>query len=774
MKNGLIIFLLLFLLNAVNVSSQSIQVSGQILDAQTYEPLPYANMLFQDSIGSISDINGNYTVEINLKNREAITVKIFYTGYEPYSDTIAVQQDAMHIDIFLNLSKNLLDQVVISASRYNQSVSEAIVSLDIIKPELGLINNDVTLDETLERSSGVSIIDGQPNIRGGSGYSYGAGSRVLLLMNGLPILTGDAGFPTWSYIPIENTGNIEVIKGASSVLYGSSALNGIINFQTAKAASKAYGKVSVFSGFYGTPPNNMTSQVDTVIYDIIQGDTIAVDSVFKQKKWWSGKSTPYFLGANISYRKKIGQLDLVAGGYYFKEQSFRKDEFFHGGRVNINTLYKFKNIKGLSVSLNFNSLINSSASFFLWEDDQSGAYKPMQNTVTQNRGFRMNIDPTITWYSPKGDKHQFKGRYFKADNRTDANQTTLSDLLYGEYQFQKKLQTIGLIINAGITGTYSFVDAELYNDTTHSWKNMGLYVQIEKKFFNRLNLLAGMRYEQNKINQMPTEKKPVFRFGLNYKLAPYTFLRASFGQGYRYPTIAEMFVRTDVGIISIYPNPALKSETGWSTEVGIKQGFKINNWSGMADLAFFVNAYQNMMEFSFGGTDGTLFGFQSVNIGNTNISGMEITLAGEGKIGKFPLNIIFGYTYINPVYADFDSATEALSSADYNVLKYRFRHTVKINLESDLKHWQFGISGRYYSFMEAIDKVFEVLIPGVQDFRKNNAHGAFVFDLSIGFHYAEKGTISLIVKNSLNTEYSLRPALMEAPRNYTLKVTQEF
>jgi outer membrane receptor protein involved in Fe transport len=773
MKNGLFMFLLISLVLQKTSFSQSGHLSGKVFDIETNEPLPYANILFLDSIGSISDENGNYEVEINLKYLDIITVKIFYTGYKPYSDTIPVHPGQIQFDIYLTLSKNLLDQVVISASRYNQSVSEAIVSLDVIKPELGLINNDVTLDETLDRSSGVSIIDGQPNIRGGSGYAYGAGSRVLLLMNGLPILTGDAGFPTWSYIPIENTGNIEVIKGASSVLYGSSALNGIINFQTAKAEPKAYGKVSVFGGFYGTPPKNMTSQLDSINYDIVQGDTVSIDSVFKQKKWWSGAS-PWFAGANITYRKKIGQLDLVAGGYYYKEQSFRKDEFFHGGRINVNTLYKFKKIRGLSIGLDFNSLINSSASFFLWQDDQAGAYLPMQNTVTQNRGFRMNIDPTISWFSKKGDKHQFKGRYFKADNRTDANQTTLSDLLYGEYQYQKNIRDIGLIINAGITGTYSFVDAELYNDTTHSWKNLGLYVQLEKKFFNRLTILAGMRYEQNKINQLPTEKKPVFRFGMNYKLASFTFLRTSFGQGYRYPTIAEMFVRTDVGIISIYPNPALESETGWSTEIGIKQGFKISNWNGMADLALFVNAYQNMMEFSFGGTDGTLFGFQSVNIGNTNITGLEVTLAGEGKIGKFPLNVTFGYTYINPVYADFDSATEALSSADYNVLKYRFRHTVKINLESNFKRWQFGLSGRYYSFMEAIDKVFEVLIPGVQSFRENNAHGAFVLDLSVGFRYSEKGTISIIVKNSLSTEYSLRPALMEAPRNYTLKVSQEF
>ena len=64
-------------------------------------------------------------------------------------------------------------------------------------------------------------MDGQANIRGGSGYSYGAGSRVMLLMDDLPILTGDVNEVKWNYLPVEIIGQVEVIKGASSALYGS-------------------------------------------------------------------------------------------------------------------------------------------------------------------------------------------------------------------------------------------------------------------------------------------------------------------------------------------------------------------------------------------------------------------------------------------------------------------------------------------------------------------------------------------------------------------------
>jgi len=69
--------------------------------------------------------------------------------------------------------------------------------------------------------------------QGGSGYSYGAGSRVLVLVDDLPLLSPDAGDVKWDYLPVENISQVEIIKGASSVLYGSSALNGIINVRTA-------------------------------------------------------------------------------------------------------------------------------------------------------------------------------------------------------------------------------------------------------------------------------------------------------------------------------------------------------------------------------------------------------------------------------------------------------------------------------------------------------------------------------------------------------------
>lgn len=92
--------------------------------------------------------------------------------------------------------------------------------MDVI--DAGQIENTHTLsiDEAVQQVPGVTILDDQASIRGGNGYSYGVGSRVLLMLDELPFLTGASSEAKWNFLPIENISSMEVIKGASSALYG--------------------------------------------------------------------------------------------------------------------------------------------------------------------------------------------------------------------------------------------------------------------------------------------------------------------------------------------------------------------------------------------------------------------------------------------------------------------------------------------------------------------------------------------------------------------------
>ena len=110
--------------------------------------------------------------------------------------------------------------------------------------------NTTNIQTAIEQVPGVTITDGQANIRGGSGWSYGAGTRVQVMVDDMPLISGDAGQAQWSLISTENINQVEVIKGASSALYGSSALNGVINIRTAYPSSEPETKVNFHHGFY--------------------------------------------------------------------------------------------------------------------------------------------------------------------------------------------------------------------------------------------------------------------------------------------------------------------------------------------------------------------------------------------------------------------------------------------------------------------------------------------------------------------------------------------
>ena len=85
----------------------------------------------------------------------------------------------------------------------------------------------------LQRSSGVTVVDGQTNIRGIWIFIWCRNTRVLLTFTMITYLTSRCRISkAWSGLPVENIGQIEIIKGAASALYGSSAMNGIINVRT--------------------------------------------------------------------------------------------------------------------------------------------------------------------------------------------------------------------------------------------------------------------------------------------------------------------------------------------------------------------------------------------------------------------------------------------------------------------------------------------------------------------------------------------------------------
>jgi iron complex outermembrane receptor protein len=754
----------LFFFTTCRLSAQQAFVVGSVHDSASGEALVGVVVRYPGG-GAVTDLSGGYALTVPVGK---IQIKFDYSGYRSDSVTITTEEGkTTKLDIRLSNKSEQLDIVVVSAGKYEQNIGEVPVSIEVLKPKL--IENKCTanMENIMDQVPGVNMTDGQANIRGGSGYSFGAGSRVLLVVDDMPMLSGDANDVKWNYLPVENVSQVEVMKGASSTLFGSSALNGVIHFRTAYPTEKPATTLTIFSGFYGAPAR-------------------------PELQWWQS-TNPTFTGVNFNHARQIKNWDLVIGGHLYNDEGYRYLETEQRQRLNVNTRYRFKKVSGLSAGVNFNMMRTTGGLFILWYDGNH-AYIPADSTLQNYKNYRANIDPFIVYYSPKGHKHSLHTRYFRTDNTNDTKQGSKADFYYGEYQYQYRFKN-SLTITSGLVGSYTKVHSLLYGD--HKAENISSYVQVDRKFFDRLFVTVGIRGEYFKDDSATTEYsmkfkggdtiatlpfRPVVRAGITYQLGEATFFRLSYGQGYRFPAIAEKYIRTEAAGLQIYPNPDLLPESGQSAELGVKRGIRLGKgWKGYVDLAEFWMQYTNMMEFTFGQW-GNIFtdpfygiGFKSLNIGSTRITGTDLSVMGQGKIHKIDFMILAGYTYINPVSLRWDPAHDTLFQTSHeNILKYRYRHIGKIDFEAGYKKVSYGMSMRCNSRMENIDKFFEDALPGIKDYRDRFVTGDLVFDARLMFQVTEHAKVALIVNNFMNREYTSRPADVQPPRNFVFQATMKF
>lgn len=789
--------------------AQSVMLKGTVKDAKTGELLFGVAVTTAEGKGVFTDDAGAFSIEV-----KSLPAVLTFSLVSHIKQTRTVSS-ASELPLTIALAPLTvdLDFVVVSAGKFEQNLGELTMSMDVIKPAMIENRNTVNIDEVLAQTPGVIIVNGEPQIRSGSGYSFGAGSRVMILVDGLPLLSGDAGRPSWGFLPVENVEQIEVIKGAASVMYGSAALSGVINLRTAYATDKPKTKVTAYHGFYSDPAT-------------IEG------------KYWSG--TQMQSGVNFVHAQRFGQLDVILGGNFSADDGhlgpirdslggfktgynpFSVDHLYgeNKARLSLGTRYRSTKMAGLSAGINANWMKSESMATLVWDNITSGLYDAYAGSATRTKQLAGYVDPYIEYLGDNGTKHSLRGRWQNLDNENDNNQSNFSDVYLGEYQYQQNFENWGvkgLTTTLGLMGQYTTGESQLYTGFdsigNNTATNIAAFLQADKKF-NRLTLSAGLRYEYFDLNGA-TEGKPVFRTGANYRFGEATFLRGSFGQGYRFPTIAERYITTAVGILNIYPNPELQSETSYNAEIGLKQGYKFGKFKGFADLAVFYQEYTNFIEFTFGQWNANPtfdnflgMGFKSLNTGTSRVAGAEATILGTGEIGKVKLNFLGGYTYTLPqstspdkeyatsaVPADnalnianlfqSDPAFAAHSNLSYNVssedpanniLKYRMQHLIRLDVEAEYSKFNLGASVRYNSRMQNIDKIFvlldefelfpgESLLPsGISQWRKEKDTGDYVIDTRFGWHFTKTQKVSVVVSNVLNREYAIRPLAIEPGR----------
>ena len=776
----------------------------------TEMPMPMAIvMLPKLGVQTITDKNGRFTIQTNADTCELM---VSYTFYELYTDTIIFHNNK-NVDLTVRLMSavNKIGEVSITGNRIEKNTITATSSIQKITPKAAENMNITGSADLINKVPGVVIVNDEPQIRGGSGFSSGMGSRVMILLDNMPLLRPDAGRPMWNFIPLEDVSEIEVTKGASSVVYGSSALTGAINVHTAYATKKPRTKVTLFGGIYDSPK-----------YDY--------------KKSWD-RVNPLKWGASFSHSRIIkNDFDLVLGGEYFDDQSYVGPEYkikegYSHARFNFGMRYRPSKVRGLFASLNGNFMYSDEAQSFFWYDSDTNMYRTYKGSLTTTTDYMFYVDPVIGYVS-RGSSYRLQNRILYSNNAERSGaQSAKSLMVYNEFKYLKTIRRIGLSIETGVLNNYARSFGRVFSGNNYDTlpalmtsENFAAYVQLEEKIpqVKGLTIVGGARFEG-----FYTDKKfdcaPIFRLGINYQIPrAFTSFRASIGQGYRYPTIGEKYISITVGSYGFYPNPDLKPEKSWNAEFGIVQPYKVGQFKGMLDVAAFHQEYKNFIEFAFGnwGTTGTFLhdmGFMYLNTGPASITGVDMSLVGGGPISpKVDFQFMLSYTYSLPITKnkydvyytqlkeeqrgdstiitqhDYNFITTA-SDTTHSILKYRIQHTAKLDLAFTFwKKLGLNVSLAYYSAMKNVDNMFFTMdsknmenskavrefwanmgtlpFTGYKNYFDSHLKGSFVLDLSISYNILPNLKASFVIKNVLNNEYTLRPMYVEAPRSFTVQI----
>ncbi len=546
MKRILILFVLIIIYHSLNAQNK---IAGKITD-QNNLPLPGATIFISDmNKGTVSDKNGDYQL-INIpdgKNR----IQYSFVGFANRIETVELNGESVELNIMLKQTAVEADEVVVSGV-YNSTQHDNAVKIDVLKldphtnkitPNFAEVLTQVPGVDMISKGSGVS----KPVIRG-------------LSMNDILVLNNGVRFENYQYsshhpLGIDEFGisDVEIIKGPASLLYGSDAIGGVINFIKEKPA----------------PVGSIIGDYNLQLFS----NTLGMTNNFGMK----GASKKFFGGVRAG--QKTNADFLQGGGAYSPNSRFNE--------------YSVKANAG------FTDKIGTFKLFYDFNNQKLGLVEDEAIELITDRGRKNDIFYQELNTHLISSQNKLYLRRFKLDINSAYQNTEL--IHFGEenvYELQMKLATLTyeaklhlpskenseyIIGFQGFNQTNTNLnDREtllLPDATTNNYSAFGLF---QFTFFGKLKLQTGIRYDNKFISTQtiglssePDTYRPAIdksygsfsgSFGATYNLSENMLFRANFAAAYRTPNLAELTsngqheTRYEVGDNKLVPENAYETD----------------------------------------------------------------------------------------------------------------------------------------------------------------------------------------------------------------------
>jgi len=710
MKRIVIVYLLIFSSHFTNAQNK---ISGKITD-QDNLPLAGATVFVSElNKGTISDENGEY--QLSNLHYGKIRIQFSFIGYANQIESVDLNGEEVKLNIILKQTAIEADEVVVSAV-YNSTQHDNAVKIDVLKLDPQTIKTTPNFSEVLMRVPGVDMISkgsgvSKPVIRG-------------LSMNDILVLNNGVRFENYQYsyhhpLGIDEFGiaDVEIIKGPASLLYGSDAIGGVINFIKEKPA----------------PVGTIAGDYNLQLFSNSLGMTNNLGIKGSTKKFYAG----------IRIGNKTNADYLQGGGEFVPNTRFR------GTALNVNT--GFTNSK---VALNLFYELGTHK-IGLAEDDAVDFVKE-QGRGRNPEVFYMLLDNHLLSTQNKfffnktkleiNSAYQKSGLIHSEGPNDIAIEMSLHTFTYENRLYLPSSQKSEYIIgfqgfNQSNTNLNNRETILLPDAVTNNYSAFGL---LQYTFFGKLKLQTGVRYDYKSIltqaigvpaepmTYRPALAKNYKSFsgsaGATYNFSEKLLFRANLAAAYRTPNLAELTsnglheTRYEIGDNNLAPQNAFETDLSIHYH---KENFTF-------EIAGFYNVINNYIFISpTGDTTANGINVYKYNQANSTLYGGEADL----HIHPEPLKWMHFET-------TFSSVTGKQEGGDY--LPFVPAHKLRLELRAEKGNLLF-LQKPFISFY--ITKAFNQNNPAPEE---TPTTGYTLMDLSIGGNIGMKNQLMSIIISANN------------------------
>lgn len=510
-------------------------VKGIVTD-ENGQPLPGAAVkVIGTTFGAGTNTDGAFI--LRFEDRKERTLKVSFVGYDPQEvKAVPGSDNAAPIEVRLTPASNPLNEVVITGSLTEKPLKEVPVLTRVISQKEIQALNPMSIETLLQYELpglqiGFNSMSQLPEIT----YQGMGGEYILFLIDGERVSGEGADHNVdFTRFNVDDIERIEIIKGSQSTIYGSNALGGVINIITKNADRPFTGninaryagsngqKYTLSSGIRKDRLSSYTSLTwrtkDSYTIEDTEGKTTVVTSPDGETVNTGDPQYTTVYGYNIwDLTQKLG--------YTCNERlsTELKGSFYHNKR----DIRTGKNYQDFFIDYTLGGKVK---------------YLPAEN---------QQITLSYLFDSYKKNKDYFKS------GKTDTDYHNKTQTPRVDYTGTFGSHTV----SAGFEGNLEYLKHYFMKDTSSvSMQTYALYLQEDWKVTERLNVVAGVRADYHRKYHLHVTPK----LSLMYTPWDCLTLRAGYSQGFRSPSLKELYQEYDMGGLGwmmLYGNPNLKPET---------------------------------------------------------------------------------------------------------------------------------------------------------------------------------------------------------------------